>query len=43
MIKFEDGDETLLGVSVPYFYFMGRQIDDNDDDDTSGIVTRKPE
>lgn len=24
VVKFEEGDETLLGVSVPFFYFMGR-------------------
>lgn len=22
-IKFEEGDETLLGLHVPFFYFMG--------------------
>lgn len=32
VVRFEDGDETLLGVNVPFFYFMGRQIDDIDDD-----------
>mmetsp|Transcript_6902 Transcript_6902/g.5134 ORF Transcript_6902/g.5134 Transcript_6902/m.5134 type:complete len:308 (+) Transcript_6902:776-1699(+) len=31
-IKFEEGDETLLGVSVPYFYFMGRQVEEGDDE-----------
>jgi intraflagellar transport protein 140 len=23
-VKFEEGDETLLGMHVPFFYFMGR-------------------
>jgi len=23
VVKFEEGEETLLGVQVPYFYFMG--------------------
>ena len=32
VVKFEEGDETLLGVSVPFFYFMGRQIEETDDD-----------
>lgn len=31
-VKFEEGDETLLGLHVPFFYFMGRQIDENEDD-----------
>jgi hypothetical protein len=34
----------LLGVSVPFFYFMGRQVDENDEDDlTTGVVEKKPE
>ena len=24
IVKFEEGDETLLGLHVPFFYFMGR-------------------
>lgn len=32
-IKFEEGEETLLGLSVPYFYHMGQQIDENEDED----------
>jgi hypothetical protein len=32
-IKFEEGDETLLGLHVPFFYFMGHQIDENEDGD----------
>ena len=24
VVKFEEGDEPLLGLSVPFFYFMGR-------------------
>lgn len=31
-VKFEEGDETLLGLHVPFFYFMGRQIDENEDE-----------
>ena len=30
IINFEDGDETMLGVQVPFFYFMGRKIDEED-------------
>lgn len=33
VVKFEEGDETLLGLHVPFFYFMGRQIDENEDAD----------
>lgn len=32
IVKFEEGDETLLGLHVPFFYFMGRQIDENEED-----------
>lgn len=32
IVKFEEGDETLLGLQVPFFYFMGRQIEENDED-----------
>lgn len=32
MVKFEEGDETLLGLHVPFFYFMGRQIEEIEDD-----------
>ena len=32
VVKFEEGDETLLGLHVPFFYFMGRQIEENDDE-----------
>ena len=32
MVKFEEGEETLLGVQVPYFYFMGRQPTEDDED-----------
>jgi len=31
-VKFEEGDETLLGLHVPFFYFMGRQIEENEDE-----------
>lgn len=27
VVKFEEGEETLLGVSVPYLYYMGRRAD----------------
>jgi len=33
VIKFEDGEETLLGIQVPYFYYMGRKPSEGDDDD----------
>lgn len=32
-INFEEGDETMLGVQVPFFYFMGRKIEEEDEDD----------
>lgn len=50
VIKFEEGEETLLGVQVPYFYFMGRQpgLEDDDTETPAGdqknamIILRKP-
>ena len=30
-IKFEDGYETLLGVQVPYYYYMGRKVETEED------------
>lgn len=33
VIKFEEGDETLLGLHVPFLYFMGRQVDENENED----------
>ena len=33
IIKFDEGEETLLGVQVPYFYYMGRKPVEEDDDD----------
>jgi len=51
-LNFEEGDETMLGVQVPFFYFMGRKVEDEDEDeetpekvDTSQstmIILRKP-
>jgi len=42
----------MLGVQVPFFYFMGRKIDEDDDDDADDktedkgasnmIILRKP-
>ena len=32
VVKFEEGEETLLGVQVPYFYFMGRQPTEEDEE-----------
>jgi intraflagellar transport protein 140 len=29
-INFEGGYETLLGVQVPYFYYMGRKVDNEE-------------
>lgn len=40
-IKFEEGDETLLGLHVPFFYFMGRQIDENEDEDGNLVEEKK--
>ena len=51
VINFEEGDETMLGVQVPFFYFMGRKIEDEDDEDdekeddkgsSNMIILRKP-
>ena len=51
VIKFDEGEETLLGVQVPYFYFMGRQPSNDDDDQNTAtggeqknamIILRKP-
>lgn len=47
VINFEEGDETMLGVQVPFFYFMGRRLDDEDEDGeeqesaTGMIILRK--
>ena len=49
-LNFEDGDETMLGVQVPFFYFMGRKIEDEDEEEeetddkgsSSMIILRKP-
>ena len=32
-INFEEGDETMLGVQVPFFYFMGRKVEEEDEDE----------
>lgn len=32
-VKFEEGEETLLGLHVPYFYYMGRKVEETEDDD----------
>lgn len=51
VIKFDDGEETLLGVQVPYFYYMGRKPPEEEDDDATAtggeprnamIILRKP-
>jgi intraflagellar transport protein 140 len=51
VVKFEQGEETLLGIQVPYFYYMGRKIEveDEEDDDkkeeskgSQMIILRKP-
>ena len=50
-MKFEDGEETLLGVHVPYFYYMGRkpEVDEDEEEDENAseaknamIILRKP-
>jgi len=52
-INFDEGDETMLGVQVPFFYFMGRKIEDEDEDSNEDeneeeqkssnmIILRKP-
>lgn len=40
-MKFEEGDETLLGMHVPFFYFMGRQLDENEDENANVGVEEK--
>ena len=51
MVKFDEGEETLLGVQVPYFYYMGRkieteeEIDNEEKEENKGsamIILRKP-
>ena len=34
IIKFDEGEETLLGVQVPYFYYMGRKPVDEDEEES---------
>jgi superfamily II DNA or RNA helicase len=43
MYEFEEGDETLLGLHVPFFYFMGRQIDENEDENGGVVEETKKE
>lgn len=43
IVKFEEGDETLLGLHVPFFYFMGRQIDENEDENGGVVEETKKE
>ena len=31
VIRFEDGYETLLGIQVPYFYYMGRKVENEEE------------
>lgn len=39
-VKFDTSDETLLGIQVPFFYYMGRkQVEQNEDEDE---ITDKP-
>lgn len=33
VLKFEDGYETLLGIHVPYFYYMGRKVENEEESD----------
>ena len=32
-INFESGDETMLGVQVPFSYFMGRKVEDEEEEE----------
>jgi len=50
-INFEECDETMLGVQVPFFYFMARKVEDEDEENeeevkenqsSSMIILRKP-
>lgn len=50
IVKFENGEETLLGLSVPYLYFMGFKVADEEVEeekeqkpgDSATIILRKP-
>jgi len=51
VVKFEQGEETLLGIQVPYFYYMGRKIiveeeeEEEKKEESKGsqmIILRKP-
>jgi hypothetical protein len=33
VVKFEQGEETLLGLSVPYLYYMGFKGQNEEDEE----------
>lgn len=33
VVKFESGEETLLGLSVPFLYFMGFKVADEEEEE----------
>lgn len=39
-MNFEDGDETMLGLQIPFFYFMGRKIEEEEDEDVEKEETK---
>lgn len=36
-MKFESSDETLLGIQVPFFYYMGRKQQEQNEDDEDEV------
>jgi intraflagellar transport protein 140 len=50
VVKFEQGEETLLGLSVPYLYYMGFKVENEEEEEqkeekaveSSTIILRKP-
>ena len=43
VIKFDEGEETLLGVQVPYFYYMGRKPVEEDDGESEAPTQKEGE
>jgi len=43
VIKFEECDETMLGVQVPFFYYMGRRQAEEQNEDEDELEEEKEE
>ena len=41
-VKFEPSEETVLGIQVPFFYYMGRKQTERNEDDSDEEQTQKP-